>query len=203
MKYLVVFVLLAVLVIIFAATLTHSYIGTAVYDTIESMSFQQANDQIQARGQNQAEWKLQQTERELKVSERQQISGAIVNGWNTFLPWVFGIGSVCLCMVFLSTARAVAGISEAAATRAQLVSRQIPMDPETGSFPLLISEDGKYLLDINSYASMEIGREYQPQLQFVDRANRLRRLTIIGYSTAHSTKGGPEIIFPALEEKYE
>ena len=57
------------------------------------------------------------------------------------------------------------------------------------------------MLDANSFASMEMKREYAPQLQFVDRANRVRRLSIIGYSSVNQKKAGADIVLPALEEK--
>lgn len=186
----------------FAAILTQSFIGTAIYDAIETNAFQSSYDRVQERKQQQLEWDLQQAERAVKVSERTQISSTIVTGWKNVLPWIFGIGGICICMVIISTTKVVVKISDAAANKAILVARQIPMDPETGSYPLLLSEDGKYLLDINSYASMEIGKEYAPQLEFVDRSNRVRRLTIIGYSTSHKNGGG-EVILPALQENYD
>ena len=203
MKLIISILLMAILVAIFAATLTHSYIGTAAYNAIEANSFQQSLDKNQARKQQQAEWSLQQAERELNFSEREQISETIVTGWNKSLPWLFGVGTAGICLILAAMVRTVSEVGGAVADKARLVARQIPMDPETGSFPLLLSEDGQYVLDVNSYASMEIGKEYAPQLQFVDRANRVRRLSIIGYSTAHIPRQGPEVYLPVANEDFE
>ncbi len=203
MKYIVGFLLLAALVIVFVATMSYTYIGTALYNSMQSDTYQRSIDQSQARNQQQAEWNLQQAEKGLVFSERQQISGSIVSGWNSVLPWLFGVGTLGVSLVFLSLVRTVSAVGDATAQRARLVSRQIAMDPATGSFPLLLSEDGRFVMDVNSYSSMEVGREYLPQLQFVDQANRVRRLTIIGYNTSHARPGGPEVILPVLNEKYE
>jgi len=205
MKYVAGFVIiLGLLVFIYAGSSKYVPIRTSIADSITSMTNQRNANLVQLRRQQQEEWTIDQTERALKLTERQQISSTIVSEWQTVLPWLFGVGSVCICILFFSTTLGITkttiGISDAAAYRARLVSRQIPLDPETGSFPLLISEDGNYVLDVNNFITMEVKREYTPQLQFVDSANRLRRLAIIGYSTVNQKGGRNEIVMPILED---
>ena len=81
------------------------------------------------------------------------------------------------------------------------------MDPQTGSFPLLMSDDNKNIIDMNTFTQLEVGKEYLPQLQFVDGSNRIRRLTITGYTAVEMTKANrgnekqlPDIIFPQIGE---
>ena len=202
MKKFWMFIFIAGVAIVIVSALSHTYIGTAFYDAIETNTFQSSYDRVQSRKQQQAEWDLQQLTRKQSLLERSQISSEIVSGWKTYIPFLFAFGTLCTCVVLYSVTHVVLKLGEATADRAMLVSRQISMDPETGSYPLLISEDGKYLLDINSFSSMETGKEYIPQLEFVDRANRIRRLTIIGFNMARKN-GGQDVIFPVLEEKYE
>jgi hypothetical protein len=202
MKYFAGFVLIVSLVaFIYSASAKYVPIRTSIANSIDAMTIQRSEDQIQARRQNQSEWAVQQAEKELVLSERNQISPDIIYGWKSVLPWLFGTGAICLAILFFSATYGVSNmtlnLSRAAADRARLVARQIPLDPQTGSFPMLVSEDGSYLVDMNNFTALHTNREYAPQIQFVDKSNQLRKLTVVGYYNPGSKTDQAEIIYPA------
>ena len=206
MKYFAGFVVIVSLfAFIYSASAKYVPIRTSIANSIDAMTIQRSEDQIQARRQNQSDWAIQQAEKELILSERSQISPDIVVGWKNVLPWLFGSGAICLAILFFSATYGVSNVtlnlSRAAADRARLVARQIPLDPQTGSFPMLVSEDGNYLVDMNNFAALHTDREYAPQIQFVDKSNTLRKLTVVGFYNPSSKTDQAEIIYPTYSDQ--
>jgi hypothetical protein len=185
---------LFLIIVFFAATTSCAPIDPrtqAEADKTATESRQAALDAEQARAQQQAEWQLEQAKREALVKEW-------VAAWKAILP-VF-MAALAFAIVGISVG-VTSGVSiaavqmgMAAGESARLAAKQIPVSPKTFSFPLLVSPDGKYLLDLNTRTAMYTGDAAEPNRDMVASYRSRAEIALENYQAAHAMNGSKVII---------
>lgn len=112
---------------------------------------QQALTDQQNREQSAALFELekQRIQAEIAMEETNKRTREI--GWNIFIGMVFIMGTGAVAWAIVTTARSTTkayeriaiGMAEAAVQAADIKSRLIPLDPTTGTFPLIVEHVGK------------------------------------------------------------
>jgi hypothetical protein len=168
-------------------------------DATRLQSQQTALDAEQKRAQEQAAWKLAQTEKE-------QESAIKIQAWNTALPWLYFFGSFCLVAVMLSItfsiSRASYGLSNVVVYAAMVRARQIPVDPITLTLPVIMSTDGLFVTDLNTKNGMSTAEKSDPNALLVASLRSRLELGMQDYQAAQS-KNGSRVMVQKVEANNE
>lgn len=149
---------------------------------------QDAFDQQQARDQKSAE-------EQLLLEQKKAQSQQWIESWNFYVRWSMVFITIGTAIVILSTSTgaswALIGIGRAASFAAALRARQIPLDPDTGSFPALTYEGHGIvaLTDLNTGLTVKLDTRNEADRQLIAGSMALRLGGVVSRNARLAKKG--------------
>jgi hypothetical protein len=185
------FVVLAVMVMLVSSSCAPDPRNQADADATTRQSQQATLDAEQKRAQAAAEWQQQQ-------AFWKEIFSDLVAVWKAAIPIFATIFSFAVCFVVLSITYSASytaiGLGRVAVKTAEFRARQIPLNPETFTFPALISPDEKYLLDLNTKTAMAMGATSEPNADMVESLRARAEVVMQDYQAAHAWNGSKVLV---------
>ena len=170
--------------------------SAASADQIRAQAEQAVQDAAQARVQQQTEWELAQSQREITSAE----FVSLVNVLTSVLKWYLSIGLGVIILLFsvgfgIGAFRATTGFGEALQIAAIMRAGLVFADPSTGLYPVYIPAGKQFAAHLNNGQVLALTKPNEPDIRQVLAGSQVQMAGVVSRNAAQAKgNGAPEII---------
>jgi hypothetical protein len=170
--------------------------SAASAEQIRAQAEQAVQDSAQARAQQQAEWKLAQSQREATGAE----FVSLVNVLTSVLKWYLSIGAGIIILFFavgfgIGAFRATTGFGEALQVAAIMRAGLVFADPATGLYPVYIPTGKQFAAHLNNGQVLALTQTNEPDIRQVLAGSQVQMAGVVSRNAAQAKgSSAPEVV---------